>query len=67
MIHYAKRLESEGFIVSSADPGYCTTNLNGNSGPKDPREGAKALIRCISGSKEDVHAAVVDETSKLPW
>lgn len=67
MLHYAQSLEEEGFIVSASDPGYCATNLNNNSGYKDPRDGAEALVRCITASKEDVHGAVVDETSKEPW
>jgi NAD(P)-dependent dehydrogenase (short-subunit alcohol dehydrogenase family) len=27
MVHFAKNLEAEGFVVSSADPGYCATNV----------------------------------------
>lgn len=67
MLHYARLLESEGFVVSASDPGYCATNLNNHSGLKDPRDGAKVLIRCAVGEKKDVHGALIDETSKLPW
>lgn len=67
MLYYARLLDSEGFVVSASDPGYCATNLNKFSGLKDPREGAKALIRCAIGEKGEVHGALVDETSKLPW
>jgi NAD(P)-dependent dehydrogenase (short-subunit alcohol dehydrogenase family) len=67
MLHYAQILGEEGFVVSASDPGYCATNLNKYSGLKDPREGAKALIRCAVAPKEEVHGALVDETSKLPW
>ncbi|GAB7358926.1 hypothetical protein MBLNU230_g5003t1 [Neophaeotheca triangularis] len=67
MLYYTKSLEEEGFIVSASDPGYCATTLNNHSGFKDPRDGAKVLVRCITGDKKDVHGAVVDETSKEPW
>lgn len=67
VVHYAKILEAEGFIVSCCDPGYCATNLNDNSGYKDPRDGAKVLIRSINGAKEDIHSAMIDETKKWSW
>jgi NAD(P)-dependent dehydrogenase (short-subunit alcohol dehydrogenase family) len=67
MVQYAKQLEGEGFIVSASNPGYCATNLNAYSGLKDPREGAKALIRCATGAKEDVHCLMVNENGTEPW
>lgn len=67
MLYYANSLEEEGFVVSASDPGYCATNLNNNQGLKDPREGAKALIRAATGAKEEVHAWVVDEEKSEPW
>ncbi|KAM0712402.1 hypothetical protein Q7P37_011498 [Cladosporium fusiforme] len=67
MVQYAKQLEGEGFVVSASNPGYCATNLNFYSGLKDPREGAKALIRCATGAKEDVHCLMVNEDGTEPW
>lgn len=67
MLYYAKTLEDEGFVVSAAAPGFCATNLNNHAGKKDPREGAKMLVKALLGSKEEVHAAVVSETGKEPW
>jgi NAD(P)-dependent dehydrogenase (short-subunit alcohol dehydrogenase family) len=67
MVQYAKQLEGEGFVVSASNPGYCATNLNAYSGLKDPREGAKALIRCATGAKEDVHCLMVNENGTEPW
>jgi len=67
VVHYARLLEDQGFVVSSADPGYCATNLNNHQGMKDPRDGAKALIRVCEASKEEVHCARVDENEKEPW
>ena len=64
---YATNLEKDGFIVGGCDPGYCATNLNDNSGFKDPRDGAKVLVRLIQAPKEDCHLAVIDETRKEPW
>jgi NAD(P)-dependent dehydrogenase (short-subunit alcohol dehydrogenase family) len=67
MTQYAKTLEGQGFVVSASNPGYCATNLNAYSGLKDPREGAKALIRSVTGAKEDVHCLMVNETGSEAW
>lgn len=67
MLYYVKTLEKDGFVISSSDPGYCSTNLNAYNGMKDPREGAKVLIRAAVAPKEEVHGYVIDEESKEPW
>jgi len=67
MACYAANLDKEGFVVGACDPGFCATNLNGNSGFKDPRDGAKVIVRMVEAPKEDVHGAMIDETSKEPW
>lgn len=67
MLSYAKLLDEEGFVVSASDPGYCATDFNKHRGTKDPREGAKALIRAATGSKENVHGWLVTEDEVLPW
>lgn len=67
MVCYAVNLEKEGFVVGACDPGYCATNLNNHSGLKDPRDGAKVLVRLVTAPKDEMHSAVIDETSKEPW
>lgn len=69
MLGYAKRLEGEGFVVSAADPGYCATNLNNHQGLKDPRVGAKALVKAAIGDGAKVHGGTVNEENDehLPW
>ncbi|KAH0074923.1 hypothetical protein KCU96_g14970, partial [Aureobasidium melanogenum] len=67
MLGYALQLEKEGFVVSAADPGYCATNLNGNSGFKDPRDGAKELVKSCVGEKKDVHGVMVDDEGIVAW
>ncbi|KAK5112344.1 hypothetical protein LTR62_004307 [Meristemomyces frigidus] len=68
MVHYARLLEKEGFVVSASDPGYCATNLNRYSGLKDPRDGCKALIISATGEKGRVHGRVVDDQGEMvPW
>lgn len=69
MLGYAKKLESEGICVSASDPGYCATNLNNHQGLKDPRVGAKALIKAATGDRSKIHGGTVNEEddTHLPW
>jgi NAD(P)-dependent dehydrogenase (short-subunit alcohol dehydrogenase family) len=67
MLYYAHKLENEGFVVSAPAPGFCATNLNGGAGKKDPRDGAKMLVKALLGDREEVHACVVSESGREPW
>ena len=67
MLYYVKTLEKDGFVVSASDPGYCATNLNGNSGFKDPRDGAKELVKTVVEAKEKVHGRVIGDEGLEPW
>lgn len=66
MCHYARSLEDEGFVVTASNPGFCKTEFNGNQGPKDPKEGAKELVKAVQLGKE-VHGRVVTEGGYMPW
>lgn len=67
MCVYAKMLDSEGFVVSASDPGFCATNMNAYSGVKDASDGAKVLIHAATGEKKDVHGHVINENGVVPW
>ena len=67
MSSFARLLEDEGFVVSAANPGFCRTGFNKNSGTKDPRDGARELVKAAVGEKHEVHARVVSEEGVLPW
>jgi NAD(P)-dependent dehydrogenase (short-subunit alcohol dehydrogenase family) len=40
---YAKELRDAGIKVNAANPGYCATDLNGNSGFRSPAQGAASI------------------------
>lgn len=67
MVHYARLLQNEGFVVGASDPGHCETNLNNFTGAKDPRLGAKVLIKAALEPKEKVHGRVINEDGFEPW
>jgi NAD(P)-dependent dehydrogenase (short-subunit alcohol dehydrogenase family) len=67
MLYYVHELEKDGFVVSAPAPGFCATNLNGGAGKKNPRDGAKMLVKALLGDKEEVHACVLSESGKEPW
>ena len=41
---YAKELRDTPIKVNAANPGYCATDLNGNSGFRTPRQGAEVSV-----------------------
>lgn len=43
-----------GIKVAVVDPGYCATNLNGNSGPKEAAKGAQASFVVITTDNYDI-------------
>ncbi|KAK5999304.1 hypothetical protein QM012_005579 [Aureobasidium pullulans] len=67
MLYYARTLEDQGFVVGAPAPGFCATSLNNHSGKKDPRDGAKLLVKALLGDKEEVHARVLSEAGREPW
>ncbi|MFD5465733.1 SDR family NAD(P)-dependent oxidoreductase [Kitasatospora sp. NPDC127059] len=42
---YARTLRAEGIKVSSLEPGYCATDINGHSGPSTVEEGGRRIAR----------------------
>lgn len=62
ILHYAQTLGDEGFAVVGIDPGYCATNLNGHSGLKDPRDGAKVIVRAATVQDTDrIHGLTITD------
>jgi NAD(P)-dependent dehydrogenase (short-subunit alcohol dehydrogenase family) len=41
---YAKELRDTPIKVNAANPGYCATDFNGNSGFRTPAQGAEASV-----------------------
>ena len=67
MVSYARELEDEGIVVGASNPGYCATNLNLHRGLKDPRDGAKVLVRSVTVPNEEIHAKLINEEGSPPW
>ena len=42
---FAAALVKDGIKVNAADPGYCSTDLNGHSGPRSVEQGARVIVR----------------------
>lgn len=74
MANYHVELKGEGFVVGALCPGYCGTNLNGFAGFKDPREGAKTIVRAAQAERGEVECRVIHgdgpegaEEGVYPW
>lgn len=69
-VHYGSLLGDEGFCIVTTCPGYCSTNLNGHSGPKPAAEGASVVEVAVAAKAEDVHMQFVNNENGMgtyPW
>ncbi|KAJ4155861.1 hypothetical protein LMH87_001086 [Akanthomyces muscarius] len=65
----AMELADENILVVSAAPGYTQTALSGGQGSKTVAEGAKAIVRAITGgvSQEMFGTLVANECTEFGW
>jgi NAD(P)-dependent dehydrogenase (short-subunit alcohol dehydrogenase family) len=73
---YAKELRDTPIKVNAANPGYCATDLNGNSGFRTPEQGAEVSVH-LATLDEDGPTGVLwgdlwgadgtDSVGVLPW
>ncbi|KAK4508282.1 hypothetical protein PRZ48_002020 [Zasmidium cellare] len=52
-------LKDEGFTVCALDPGYNKTRMNGFSGDKDPRDGARVIPMAVEAERGEVNGRFV--------
>ncbi len=66
-VHFAKELSATTIKVNAADPGYCSTDMNGHSGPRSPSQGARAAVRLATLPPDGPTGGLFDENGPLPW
>jgi NAD(P)-dependent dehydrogenase (short-subunit alcohol dehydrogenase family) len=66
-IHFAKELRGSTIKINSACPGYCSTDLNGHSGPRTPAQGAIAPIRLATLPADGPSGQFFDEDGVVAW
>ncbi|SCG68066.1 SDR family oxidoreductase [Micromonospora coxensis] len=70
---YAKELRDTPILVNAANPGYCATDLNGNSGYRSAEQGAEVSVHLATLPADGPsgllwgHLAADDSSGALPW
>ena len=66
-ILFAYELRNTSIKINSADPGYCATDLNGKTGPRTPKQGAKIIVKLATLPKNGETCGFFDENGSIEW
>src|SRR5271154_3115576 len=66
-IQFAKELKDTPIKVNAICPGYCATDLNGNSGPRSAAQGAVAGIEYAPLGADGPTGGFFNETGPIAW
>ncbi len=66
-ILFAYELKETNIKINSADPGYCSTDLNGKTGPRTPEQGAKIIVELATLTKNGATCGFFDENGSIEW
>ncbi len=64
---FAAELKDTGIKVNAADPGYCATDLNQNSGPRSVAQGAAIAVHLATLPADGPTGGYFDENGVVPW
>lgn len=65
-ILFAYELRETNIKINSADPGYCATDLNGKTGLRTPKQGAKIIVE-LAIQKNGSNCGFFDENGSIEW
>lgn len=66
-VQFAKELRGTPIKVNAACPGYCATDMNGNSGPRTARQGAMTPIRLATLPDDGPTGGLFNDNGPVPW
>jgi NAD(P)-dependent dehydrogenase (short-subunit alcohol dehydrogenase family) len=66
-VQFANELRETPIKVNAICPGYCATDLNGNSGPRTAAQGAVAAVYYATLGDDGPSGGVFDEDGRVPW
>jgi NAD(P)-dependent dehydrogenase (short-subunit alcohol dehydrogenase family) len=66
-IQFAKELKDTPIKVNAICPGYCATDINGNSGPRSAAEGAVAAIEYATIGEDGPTGGYFNDKGRVPW
>src|SRR5580658_1317482 len=66
-VQFAKELKDTPIKVNAICPGYCATDINGNSGPRTAAQGAVAAIQYATIGDDGPTGGYFNEDGRVPW
>jgi NAD(P)-dependent dehydrogenase (short-subunit alcohol dehydrogenase family) len=66
-IQFAKELKDTPIKVNAICPGYCATDINGNSGPRSAAQGAVAAVEYATIGEDGPTGGYFNDQGPIPW
>jgi NAD(P)-dependent dehydrogenase (short-subunit alcohol dehydrogenase family) len=66
-VQFAKELKDTPIKVNAICPGYCATDINGNSGPRTAAQGAVAAIQYATIGADGPTGGYFNDEGRVPW
>jgi NAD(P)-dependent dehydrogenase (short-subunit alcohol dehydrogenase family) len=66
-VQFANELKGTSIKVNAICPGYCATDLNGNSGPRTAAQGAVAAIQYATIGEDGPTGGYFNDEGRMPW
>jgi NAD(P)-dependent dehydrogenase (short-subunit alcohol dehydrogenase family) len=66
-VQFANELKDTPIKVNAICPGYCATDLNGNSGPRTAAQGAVAAIQYATIGADGPTGGYFNDEGRMPW
>jgi len=66
-VQFAKELKDTPIKVNAICPGYCATDINGNSGPRSAAQGAVAAIQYATVGDDGPTGGYFNDEGRVPW
>jgi NAD(P)-dependent dehydrogenase (short-subunit alcohol dehydrogenase family) len=66
-IQFAKELRNTPIKVNAICPGYCATDINGNSGPRSAAQGAVAAIQYATIGQDGPTGGYFNDQGRIAW
>ncbi len=66
-VQFANELRDTPIKVNAICPGYCATDLNGNSGPRSAAQGAVAAIEYATIGADGPTGGYFNDEGRMPW
>jgi NAD(P)-dependent dehydrogenase (short-subunit alcohol dehydrogenase family) len=66
-VQFANELRGTPVKINAVCPGYCATDINGNSGPRSAAQGATVAIEYATIGDDGPSGGVFDENGPVAW